>query len=122
MHTPLITLQLIYANFGQKNKPFTPNEIKALGIKVFLRYISYQSWYLHFDIDHVDLAQIGLLEDFQHLQIVPRDKDILALFKINAFIKIWPQGLSRRSTRLSNGIPLAHPGKLIGLPPLDDGI
>ena len=48
------------------------------------------------DVDHLDLAQIGFLQQLERIQIIAFDKQILRAVKIHAFFTAWTQGLSNR--------------------------
>ena len=70
------------------------------------------------NINHINLAKIRLLQYLEDFKVVPCNKDILRLVKINTFLKIWSESLAGRFTCLRNRSVFADPGKLIGLSPL----
>ncbi len=45
------------------------------------------------DIDHLDLAEVGLLEQLQGIQIIALNKQVLGGVKIHALFPVGTQGL-----------------------------
>lgn len=67
------------------------------------------------DVDHLHLAQVALLEELQHLQVVPLDVQVFGGIPVFALLWAGAQGLADGLVGLHNGGLLAHPGELIAL-------
>ena len=70
------------------------------------------------DVDHLHLAQIGLLEQLEHLQVVALDIQVFGGVPVLALLRTGAQGLADGLVGLHDGGLLAHPGELVGLVPL----
>ena len=67
------------------------------------------------DVDHLHLAQIGLLKELQHLQVVALDVQVFGGVPVLALFGAGAQGLADGLVGLYDGGLLAHPGELIAL-------
>ena len=70
------------------------------------------------DVDHLHLTQVALLEELQHLQVVPLDVQVFGGVPVLALLWAGAQGLADGLIGLHDGGLLAHPGELVGLVPL----
>ena len=70
------------------------------------------------DVDHLHLAQIGLLEQLEHLQVVALNVQVFGGVPVLALLWTGAQGLADGLVSLHDGGFLAHPGELVGLVPL----
>jgi hypothetical protein len=44
------------------------------------------------DVDHFDLAEVGLLEELEHLQVVAFDDQVLGGVEVDALVAVREQG------------------------------
>ena len=65
------------------------------------------------DVDHLDLAVVRALEEFQYFEIVTFDVEVLSGIPVNALVFLRTQCSSRRSLRLANGVSFARPSERI---------
>ena len=75
--------------------------------KVITRVI----WWV--DIDHLDLAHIGVLEQFQYFKVVTLDIEVLRGVPIYALFGARAQRLTTRCCSLALGSPFANPSKVV---------
>ena len=65
------------------------------------------------NINHFDLAQIALLQQLEHFQIVAFNVEILGIIPVFAFCRAGAQGLANGLVGFYNGCLFAHPCKLV---------
>ena len=78
----------------------------------------YQSQCFYIDVDHLYLAQIRLLQQLEHFQIVALDVEVLGGVPVFAFLGAGAQRLTDGLVGLHNGRLLAHPCELVALVPV----
>ena len=66
------------------------------------------------NIDHLNLTEIALLQEFQYVKVVALDVEILGGVPVAAFFRAGAECLANRATCLGNSSAFAHPSKLIG--------
>ena len=66
------------------------------------------------DIDHLHLAEIALLQEFQHFQIVTLNIEVLRAVPVDALFLAGAQSFADGFVCLHDGNLFAHPSKLIG--------
>ena len=66
------------------------------------------------NVDHLDLAQIALLQELEDFQIVALDVEVFGSIPVFAFFRTGAQRLADGLIGLHNGSLLAYPCKLIG--------
>ena len=67
------------------------------------------------NVNHLHLAQIALLQEFQHFQVVALNIEVFGGVPVHALRRTGPQGLANGPVGLHDSGLFAHPGELIGL-------
>ena len=67
------------------------------------------------DVYHLHLAHIGVLEQFEHFEVVALNIEVLGGVPVDALFRTRAQGFSTRSHRLTLSSPLANPREVIHL-------
>ena len=67
------------------------------------------------DVDHFDLAEIGLLQELEGVEIVPFDEQVLGGVKVHAFFPAGAQGFGNGGIGRQHGLALARPVQMIAL-------
>ncbi len=67
------------------------------------------------NIDHFDLAKIGFLQEFEHVEVIALDIQVFGGVKIHAFFPARAQRGGNRRVRQQYGLLLIRPRKLIAL-------
>ena len=70
------------------------------------------------DVDHLHLAQIRLLQELEHFEVVALDVEVFGSVPVFALCRTGAQRLADGLVRLYNGRLLSHPGKLVALVPV----
>ena len=65
------------------------------------------------NVNHLDLAQVALLQDFQHFQVIALDVQVFGGVPVAAVLLYRAQRLGGGAGGFGYGLLLAHPGKLI---------
>ena len=65
------------------------------------------------NVNHFDFAQITLLQQLEHFQIVTLNIEILGIIPVFAFCRAGAQGLADGLVGFHNGCLFAHPCKLV---------
>ena len=68
-------------------------------------------------VDHLDLAEIGLLQELQHFQIIALDIEIFGVVEVHAFLTAGAQSFGNGSVCKQDRLLLVRPCKLIPLLP-----
>jgi len=75
------------------------------------------------DVDHLHLAQIRLLQQFQRIQVVTLDEQVLRRIEVHTFLATRTQGLGNRRIGSQQRLTLARPVEVIPLlRPLHDAV
>jgi hypothetical protein len=67
------------------------------------------------DVDQLHLAEVALLEQFEHLEVVALNKEITRGVKVHALVGLWPQRFAGRRVGGENRLALARPIQLVAL-------
>ena len=65
------------------------------------------------DVDHLDLAEVGLLQQLQHLEVVALDVEVLRRVEVHALLAAGTQRLVERGVGEQDGLPLVRPRELV---------
>ena len=65
------------------------------------------------DVNHLHLAEVRLLEEFEGFEVVALDIDVLGVVPIHTILWHRAQGLGDRLRRLTSSLLLTHPVKLV---------
>ena len=67
------------------------------------------------DVDHLHLAEVVLAQEFQHVEVVAFDVEVLGGIEVDAFGTARAQGLRGRGIGQPDGRALVGPGELVTL-------
>ncbi len=65
------------------------------------------------NVNHLDLAHIRVLEQFQNFEVITLDIQILCILPVHTFFGTGAQRLVDRSSSLAQGSTFANPSKVI---------
>lgn len=65
------------------------------------------------NVDQLDLAMVGALEQFQDFEVVAFDVEVLGGVPVDAFVLLRAQGRGGGSLGLADGVALARPGERV---------
>ena len=65
------------------------------------------------NINHLNLAHVGVLKQLQNFEVIALDIEILCMLPVHTFLGTRTQRLVDRRCRLSQGSTFAHPSKVI---------
>ena len=65
------------------------------------------------DVNHLDLAQVVVLEQFEHFEVVAFDVEVLRVIEIDGFLFAGAERHRGWGVRLADGVALAGPVELV---------
>ena len=74
------------------------------------------------DVNHLHLAEVRLLEEFEGFEVIALDIDVLGIVPIHTILRHRAQGLVDRLCCLTSSLLLAHPVKLVSFGGILHGI
>ena len=85
--------------------------LRAMKVIMIHKIITCIIWRVN--INHLDLAHIGVLEQFQHFEVVALDVKVLGLLPIHTFLRTRTQRLVDRCCSLLQGGSFTNPREVI---------
>ena len=72
------------------------------------------------DVDELDLAEVRLLQDLEHFQVLAFDEHVLRLIEVHRLVALGPERGGGRCLQHFVGVALAGPGQGIAFAAFDD--
>ena len=116
-----ITLCILYQSFTLFSDVTREEVVILLGLmEVILIYKIITRIVRRVDINHLHLAHIGVLEQFEHFQIITLNIEVLGILPVYTLLRVRAQGLADGLGCLLKGSTFAHPSEVVTLITLSD--